>query len=141
MKKAWWKLALGILLVFGSGTVFGVVGTIVVAQNVKQKMEDPDVSHTMIVDHLNRKLDLDDDQREAVSEILKDMLDEIVPIRDRTRSELADVVQTHGPRIRQILRPEQQANFGQFIERLGRDWNVVLTTEPVASAVSSDQED
>lgn len=137
MKRAWWKFALGILLTFVAGTFFGVVGTIVVAQGAKEKMEDPKIGHAMVLKHLDRKLNLTEAQHEEVSETLEDMINEIVPIRDSTRKQLAGVVRTHGPRIRDILEPEQEEAFDQFIQKLAKDWNVVLTVEP--SPTQSDE--
>ncbi|MEM1296528.1 MAG: hypothetical protein AAGH89_14260 [Verrucomicrobiota bacterium] len=130
MKRAWWKFALGILLTFGAGTAFGVIGTIVVAQGAKKKMEDPKVGHALVPKHLDRKLNLTETQHDEVAEILESMIEEIVPIRNSTRKQLAGVVHTHGPKIREILEPEQEENYDQFLEKLARDWNVVLNVEP-----------
>lgn len=134
MKRAWWKFAIGILVVFGAGTIFGFIGTIVLFQNLKEKLEDPEIYHSMAVDHLEQKLDLSEAQREEVSVILEDAIGEIVPIRNETRRKLAEVLNTHGPRIRSLLDSEQEEAYDQFLQRLAKDWNVVSLRESAQSA-------
>ncbi len=137
MKRNWWKFALGILLTFVAGTVFGVVGTIVIAQGAKKKMEDPKVGHAMVLKHLDRKLNLTETQHDEISVVLESMIEDIVPIRNSTRRQLATIVRTHGPKIREILEPEQEKGFDEFLGKLARDWNVVLTVEPDSGEAES----
>ncbi len=134
MKRIWWKLSLGILLVFSAGTAFGVFGTVIVAQGFKQRMEDPKIAHATMVKHLDGKLKLTDAQHEEISRIMEEMIGEVVPVRDESRHQLAQIVNHHGPRIREVLNPAQREKFDRFLAKLARDWNIVLVGETKSSS-------
>ncbi|MEM7015545.1 MAG: hypothetical protein AAF585_29145 [Verrucomicrobiota bacterium] len=128
-KRLWWKLGIGIIVVFTAGFSSGVIGTIVVGAQLKERAEDPAVGHSMVLNHLTRKLDLDETQQTEISSILSEMIIEIVEIRDDTRSRLAGVVRKHAPRIRAVLYPHQRAPFENFLSKLEREWHVVFQIE------------
>ena len=128
VKRLWWKLAIGITIVFSAGCATGVIGTIVIAEKIKEKAEDQKVDHEMALNHLTKKLDLDDLQRAEVSEILEEMVADMVELRDDTRVELGLITDKYAPRIFAVLRPEQKSKFSEFLTKLGEQWKVVLQT-------------
>ena len=129
-KLSWLKLAMGILIVFGSGVIVGIIGTVLMVEEMKKGAEDPEVGHAMVMRHLKGRLQLDEAQYEHVSMVMEEMIDEIVPIRDDARSQLAEAAMTHMPRIREVLNPEQEKRFEKFLDDLEKDWHVVLRVQP-----------
>lgn len=129
MKRLWWKIAIGIVIVFSAGLLTGVLGTVVIGAQVKQRAEDPVVGQKMVLNHLTRKLDLDERQQTEISGILSEMIAEIVVIRDDARDRLAGVVRKYAPRIRSVLRPDQMGPFEKFLGSLEREWRVVFQVE------------
>ena len=136
MKRLWWKLGIGIVIVFSAGLMSGVIGTVVIGAKVKQRAEDPVVGHSMVLNHLTRKLELDEKQQTEVSGILREMITEIVDIRDDARDRLAGVVRRHAPRIREVLRPDQHAPFENFLSKLEREWHVAFQVEAEEASIS-----
>ncbi|MFT5468412.1 MAG: hypothetical protein ACI8UO_003521 [Verrucomicrobiales bacterium] len=130
VKRIWWKLAIGILIVFLAGFVSGVIGTAVFAAKMKERAEDPEIGHQMAVDHLARKLNLDETQRAEVSGILEEMIGEVVQLRDDTRLELGEITEKYAPRIFALLREDQKSRFSDFLAELGRKWKVAIQAGP-----------
>ena len=132
-KRTWIKLVIGISIVFMTGFCTGVIGTVLVGPGIVKKLEDkaedPKMGHEMVMKLLTRKLKLDESQEAEVSVVMTDIIAEIVPIRDQTREKLAETIDSHSPRIREVLREEQIPAYEQFLHKLGREWRVVLTTE------------
>ncbi len=71
----------------------------------------------MILDRLSRRLDLDDRQRAQLLVIIRQTHDEISSIKKQYRPQMEAVLEKSRQEVRQILRPDQQEKFDQFIKQ------------------------
>ncbi len=104
VKPAKWKgyAVLAAVFLLGAATGGGVVFSVAQRRHAAM-MQDPKEMNGRRLNALSRKLDLDEDQKTKISEILsKD--------REDRRAEVE-------AQIRAVLRPEQQTKFDEMIEQ------------------------
>ncbi len=115
-----WKAILGVLLVFLIGMLSGAL----LAQRYHQgRMERflsgrPGAAADIIVRRLSRSLDLDGAQQEQVRAIVTDTHRRMEDIRRPVQPRLDEALERGRARIREILRPDQQARF----DRMTAEW-------------------
>lgn len=108
-----------LVLIFVAGFSGGVVATrMEVRQMVKEARrnpETPQVLRTNIEQNLFRTLQLTQEQRKQVHEMLKDSRDRMRPIREQFQPQLDAIIIETRSNIFETLKPEQQKRFKEFL--------------------------
>lgn len=78
---------------------------------------DHEKRYTRMLNHLQRKLDLNAEQKAKVGEILQTKREKIKALRSEIRPKFEELRHSANQEIRQILTPEQQKKFDQIQER------------------------
>jgi hypothetical protein len=114
------KLWAGLIALFVSGVLLGVVGTWHVAEHkaieslVREKPRFP----RFILRGLDRELGLSDDQRKRIEPIVCSAFRELMALRDRARPERERILQQSMEAVKGELSPEQQKKLDALHERL-----------------------
>jgi len=113
------KCALCILLIFSLGAAGGGLAMHIV---YKSHMEtflrgDRKAREEILLNRLSCRLDLDDRQREQARAIVQKTHAEMDDIRKQYRPQMEAVMEKSRAEMRQILRPDQQGKFDQFIAK------------------------
>jgi len=77
-----------------------------------------------LLDFLDRRLGLDEDQREEVAAVLDEAEREVAPLRRELRSRSRDILKTYRPRIAEVLDEDQRERFDRMMNRALGSWNV-----------------
>jgi Spy/CpxP family protein refolding chaperone len=105
-----------IALVFLAGFAGGVVATRMVVRQMAYAAAHPVGSSAGKVEaSLDHKLRLTDDQREQIHEILKTSREKLRDVREEYQPQFNAVVFDARTNISNILKPEQQRRFEQFL--------------------------
>ena len=109
-----------IALVFVAGFAGGVVATkVFVRQMVAESAAHPERTRTHVEQNtemnLNRKLRLDQQQREQVRQILKDSQARLRVVREDFQPKFNAIVLETRTNIAVLLKPEQQERFEEFL--------------------------
>jgi Spy/CpxP family protein refolding chaperone len=111
------KSLLLLALVFFAGIVVGVVGTrIAVRQVVQQAVLHPERVQVVIERNIARRLQLDNEQRVKLHEILSDAHGQLKDLRLEYQPQFILIVNNAEEQITAILTPEQQARFEKLKE-------------------------
>jgi|ERR1700733_9395456 hypothetical protein len=115
-----------LFLVFVLGIALGAVGLTVVNRRVfgarlRPIGAGPGPDQTRPVVRLTHDLSLTPDQTKQVSVILNDMQSKYDAIRVQTTPQFEQVRQTGREQIRELLTPEQQPKFEEFLQRIDED--------------------
>jgi hypothetical protein len=133
-KTSWWRISgeidmknvkviVGILFVFSLGVA---CGALIMHIAYGSRMEafvsgKPEVREEILLKRLDRRLDLDDRQRDIVRTIIHETATELKSIRNQFRPQMNVVLDKGRAEVRKALRPEQQEKFDKFIaERRAR---------------------
>ena len=105
-----------IALVFLAGFAGGVVATRMVVRQMAYEAAHPVGSSAGKVEaNLDRRLRLTDDQRQQIHEILKLSREKLRDVREEFQPQFNAVVFDARTNISNILKPEQQRRFEQFL--------------------------
>jgi Spy/CpxP family protein refolding chaperone len=105
-----------IALVFLAGFAGGVVATKMVVRQMAYAAAHPVGSSAGKVEaNLDHKLRLTDDQRQQIHEILKTSREKLRDVREEFQPQFNAVVFDARTNIANVLRPEQQRRFEQFL--------------------------
>ncbi len=115
-----WKAIAGVLLVFATGMAAGALLTQRYHQGRMERILSgrPGAAADIVVRRLSRSLDLDTAQRERVRTIVTETRREMEEIRKPFRPRIEEALDRSRARIREVLRPDQQARF----DRLTAEW-------------------
>jgi hypothetical protein len=121
MKNA--KAIIGVVLIF----VLGIAsGALVMHMSCKSRMESfvsgkPGMREEVLLNRLDKKLDLDEQQRVAVRQIIRGTKAEMKEIRKQYRPQIVKALEKSRAEVRKLLRPDQQIKYDQYIaERKAR---------------------
>ena len=113
MKK--WKVVIGIIAVFILGAVAGgVIGHGICWHTPHWGEIHP---REQVVRKLSRKLHLDADQKAQVEVIVNDAHNQMREMRRETQPKIDSIMGNAQQKIREILRPDQKAEFEKLIAR------------------------
>ena len=120
------KVYLTIVLVFLLGLLSG---GILVMQYIQSKAETLTRSSTievyqLILDRLDKKLDLTDSQHEKISEILEGAAYEIEPLRNEFRSKVLSLLRKNSVKINDELNTEQKEHFEKLVNSIIKKLNL-----------------
>ncbi len=113
------KFVLCILLIFIIGAASGGLAMHIVYKCQLETFlrDDRKTREEILLSRLSRKLDLDNRQREQAHAIVEKTHAEMDNIRKRYRPEMETVMEKSRAEMRQILRPDQEGKFEQFLAR------------------------
>ena len=112
------KAILVVVLVFVAGIVVGAVGMRQVARRVVQRaLLHPEAIQQRIGADLNRRLELDQEQRQKVNAILADTQSQLRELRRRNQPEFFQIMSNAQVEISAVLSPEQREKFKKFREQ------------------------
>lgn len=123
-KQANRKAIAWLVVVFVLGAALGVLGTYAVTMRVFARGNDdhsPAALHAHYVDRLNHELDLTDEQQQQIETILDNAQARYEAIQQSVAPQNAQVRQDGRAQIRQILTPEQQPKFDDFMRRVDEE--------------------
>ncbi len=111
------KSVLCILLIFILGAASGGLGVHIY---YKSHMEtflrgDRKAREEILLNRLNRKLDLDARQREQVRDLIAETHAEMKNIRNQYRPQMKAVIEKSKAEMRRLLRPDQLEKFEKFL--------------------------
>jgi hypothetical protein len=111
------KAIFGVVLVFVLGILCGVLVTHLVYnyrfESILSGRAQP--REEVIVNRLDRKLDLDKQQKEQVRTIIHETHEEIKALRNRLRPQTEAVIEKSHAKISMLLTPEQRKKYEQMI--------------------------
>jgi hypothetical protein len=111
-----------LFLVLVLGIALGAVGTMLVNRRVYgARLRGPGTDPTRPVARLTQDLNLTGDQIKQVSGILSDMQSKYDAIRQQMSPQFDQVRQQGREQIRQLLTPEQEPKFEEFLGRVDED--------------------
>ncbi len=107
------KVWFGIVLIFLSGTVIGVLGsTFVIRKHVIGFMQGgPPRANRRVITEVTRDLDLSDGQRAQIDSIINENHSKIEKISGDFRDTMDGFFESQSSQIKQILTEEQQKDF------------------------------
>ena len=121
MKNA--KAIIGVVLIF----VLGIAcGALLMHMSNKSRMEafvsgKPGMREEMLLKRLSQRLDLDEQQRVAVRQIIRGTQAEMKEIRKQYRPQMVKPLEKSRAEVRKLLRPDQQIKYDQYLaERKAR---------------------
>jgi len=127
MKSFPWKLTLGIICVFLAGMASSVL---IIGILAAKGSKDPNVGKERLLRTMTRALDLDETQQQDVEVVVDDIVVD-------TRTEVAQVINEHSPRILEVLRPEPHKKFEKFLGRVENHLHIDLKTNVDGDAITS----
>jgi len=114
------KLWTGLLALFLSGILMGAAGAWIMVERKAADSATPDKKRApgVIVERLNRELELNEIQKKRITEIVSQTQDEILELRRRMRPEMDRIIQDSRKRMKEELTPQQQKRLDELFERL-----------------------
>ena len=113
---------LAVSALFLSGVAIGALGMhLYYANRLAHPGAPPAMASRFFASHLERRLDLSQDQRQAIHEILDDSRREGADLRARLRPDVESLMERTRERIEAVLTPEQRETFDEMrrFERRG----------------------
>jgi len=110
-----------LLVVFVLGIALGVLGTYIVTTRVfahGQPPHDPAALRAHYIDRLNHELNLTPDEQKQIDAILTNLQARVDAIHQSVVPQYDDARKAGREQIRQLLTPEQQPKFDDFLRRL-----------------------
>lgn len=119
-----WKTILGLLLIFLLGTV---AGAILARRGAERQFHrivagGPEELTNFLVERLRIGLHLDPQQYAAVRQIGAEAVRDLNAIRQRTAPDTDAISTRTEQRIRETLRPDQQATFDRLVSKRKPQW-------------------
>jgi hypothetical protein len=121
-----WKAIASVLFVFLLGALAGALVTHTIYRQKVENIikEEPRTMSEVIVQRLNRKLDLDPAQLEQIRAIVRDTHAEMKNVRRQIRPQIDAILERSQAKIRGILRPGQLEKYEKILnERKKRRQN------------------
>ena len=114
------KLWIGIVSVFLLGAIIGglVTTTLIRHHVLRLRRHGPPRMHSLIENRLTKDLDLTDEQRASIREILDEFEPRFHGFDRDIRMEIDAIRDEMNERIREVLTPEQRAKFDENLERM-----------------------
>jgi Spy/CpxP family protein refolding chaperone len=118
------KAIIGILLIF----VLGIAcGALLMHMSCESRMNafvsgKPGMREDVLLMRLSQKLDLDEQQRVAVREIIRGTQAEMKEIRKQFRPQIMQTLEKSRAEVRKILRPDQQKKYDQYLAERKARW-------------------
>lgn len=126
------------LVVFGSGFVAGVGGTLIgVRRGLLESIHHPEAMPGKIAQRLRRPLQLSDDQQRRVEQIVAARQQVLLRIRVRVQPEVDAELDSIRREIGQVLDDQQRSKWEPLFDHLRRTW---LPSLPLRPAEASGQE-
>ncbi|MGB6430229.1 MAG: hypothetical protein WBF06_06560 [Candidatus Acidiferrales bacterium] len=124
IKQANRKAIAWLLVVFALGLALGMLGTYVVTTRVFARSGDdhsPAAQRAQYIDRLDRELDLTDAQQKQIDGILTSVQARYEAIHQTVAPEYDQARQDGRAQIRQLLTPDQQPKFDDFMKRVDEE--------------------
>lgn len=116
------KTVIGILLVFILGVLVGSLGGGYFYKDRFERVRDlpprPEARKEMLMNRLNRELDLSAEQQEEIGVVLEQVHQKVRALREKHRPEMEELRNQKRALIREQLNPEQQERLDRMLERL-----------------------
>ena len=130
-----WQVWAGILVIFLSGIVIGIVGSAAFFKHeiLVHVQEGPPAMRRFVVNVLTRELDLNEEQTEKITPIITDAQKEMLKIRASVQPQVKDLIGKTIEQLDPVLTPEQQTKLHQMNQLLESRWAVTLTNGVVAA--------
>lgn len=111
------KSVLCILLIFILGAASGGLGVHIYYKSCGETYQrfDRKAREEMLLNRLDRRLDLDDRQREQVRALIAETRTEIKNIKNQYRPQMKAVIEKSKAKMRQLLRPDQLEKFEKYM--------------------------
>jgi len=118
------KAIVWLVMVFVLGVALGVVGTYVVTTRVfarGQEQHTPAAARAHYIDRLTRELNLTEDQQKQIDAIIASVQARYDAIHQSVVPQFEQARQEGRAQIRQVLTPEQQPKFDDFMKRVDEE--------------------
>ncbi len=115
------KITLCLIFLFITGIVVGSVGTVYYARNNEGDLfgtKGPLIARSIILNRLNRKLDLDTEQQKKIEEIVREAQSEIAGHRLAVLDQLTITARKAFDETSKVLNPKQLPKLEQFRDRV-----------------------
>ena len=118
------KAVAAVLLIFLLGAASGgLIAHLVYQKRIEGFVRGgPGPTTEMILRRMDRELNLDSRQREAIRAIVQETHREMRQIRRQLHPQMRQILEKSEARIRVLLRSDQQQAFQQIIEKRRRHW-------------------
>ncbi len=116
------KTWIALIVVLISGIIIGVIGTLFYVKSSIIKIAEGDYSRLtrMIVNRFESRLDLTDEQKEQIKNIIEKSRDELMELRKKIRPEVQDIISRAIKEIEPLLTDVQKKKFRRMLKRLIR---------------------
>jgi hypothetical protein len=129
-----WKTWLLALLIFLAGSVVGGAFTAgVIARSVQRAIAHPEEAPTRITARLARRLDLTDDQRERVRQIIASKQQSLLEIRRDVQPRVETQLEQLESEIAAVLNPKQQEEWRTMVTTFRKTWLPPLAPAPTSA--------
>ena len=133
-----WKAILGVLAVFGLGTLTGAL----VMHRVDQRrlhafLHGGPGATELIVRRMNRQLELTPDQRAQVATIIRDAHQKLRAARQPIDPQLRGVFEEMDQSIRAVLTPDQQVKFDKLVAERKAKWQMFRPSAAAAEPTTA----
>ncbi|MBN1472696.1 MAG: hypothetical protein JW925_13030 [Syntrophaceae bacterium] len=112
------KSIIGVMVIFLLGTFCGALGVHIAykTQIAKYMSGDGQIYRTVIVRHLSKKLDLDQEQKNKIRDYIKETQTELHNVRKQVRPQIEIALEKSRLKLRSVLRPEQIERYDKLID-------------------------
>ncbi|MCP4643920.1 MAG: hypothetical protein GY851_25985 [bacterium] len=122
-KRHWLKTAVLALVIFLCGAVAGGgVTSHMIWSRMRDAFKDPSAIPTRIAGHMQRKLDLTDDQRDEIEAIFRSTGEELMALREEVEPRLADHFRKARDEVKAVLTPEQAEKWEKEFGERRKHW-------------------
>jgi hypothetical protein len=119
------KAVAWLLVVFVLGVALGVLGSYVVTTRVfahsQPPQHDPAASRAHYIDRLNHELNLTPDEQKQIDAVLTTVQARYDAIHQSVLPQYDDARKSGREQIRQLLTPDQQTKFDDFLRRMDEE--------------------
>jgi Spy/CpxP family protein refolding chaperone len=119
------KAVVWLFVVFALGIALGVLGTYVVTTRVfahgQPPAHNPASGRAHYIDRLNRELNLTPDEQKQIDAILTTVQARFDAIHESVVPQYEDARKSGREQIRQLLTPDQQTKFDDFLRRMDEE--------------------
>jgi hypothetical protein len=115
------KAVAWLLVVFVLGVALGVVGTYVMRTRVFAHRQPSEHTPASRLDRLNHELNLTPDQQKQIDAILTSVQSRYDAIHQSVVPQYEDARKQGREQIRQVLTPDQQVKFDDFLRRIDEE--------------------
>ncbi len=121
-RRGWLRLLL-YLVIFLSGGIVGTGTTLmIIRKSALFAVHHPGEMPGIIADRMERALDLDDEQKRQILDILHERQEALQDIRRQSQPLVEEQLDLLEEQVAAVLDPEQQENWRSRIEHIRRTW-------------------